>query len=83
MGLEKPVLFIDVPRRIRNPNWKELGIEPVESSIRCQVGEILSAESLDEAPVAIERLLATPGKFRDEVRILREQKVFSSGSQHP
>ena len=79
MGLEKPVLFIDVPRRIRNPNWKELGIEPVEASIRSQVGEILSPESLDQAPAAIERLLASPGRFRDEVRELRVQKVFHLG----
>jgi YidC/Oxa1 family membrane protein insertase len=83
MGLEKPVLFIDVPRRIRNPNWKELEIEPVEASIRRQVGEILSPESLDEAPAAIERLLATPGRFRDEVRKLREQKVFRLGHSIP
>lgn len=83
MGLEKPVLFIDVPRRIRNPNWKELGIEPVEASIRRQVGEILSPESLDQAPAAIERLLATPGQFRDEVRQLREQKVFRLGHSIP
>ena len=83
MGLEKPVLFIDVPRRIRNPNWKELEIEPVEASIRCQVGEILSPETLDEAPAAIERLLAAPGRFRDEVCELREQKVFRLGHSIP
>ncbi len=83
MGLEKPVLFIDVPRRIRNPNWGELGIEPVEASIRRQVGEIISPESLEQAPEAIERLLATPGRFRDEVRKLREQKVFRLGHSIP
>jgi YidC/Oxa1 family membrane protein insertase len=83
MGLEKPVLFIDVPRRIRNPNWKELEIEPVEASIRRQVGEIISPESLAQAPEAIERLLATPGRFRDEVRELREQKVFRLGHSIP
>jgi YidC/Oxa1 family membrane protein insertase len=83
MGLEKPVVFIDVPRRIRNPNWKELGIEPVEASIRLQVGEILSPQSLGEAPAAIERLLAAPGRFRDEVRALREQKVFRLGHSIP
>jgi YidC/Oxa1 family membrane protein insertase len=83
MGLEKPVLFIDVHRRIRNPNWKELEIEPVEASIRRQVGEIISPESLAQAPEAIERLLATPGRFRDEVRELREQKVFRLGHSIP
>jgi YidC/Oxa1 family membrane protein insertase len=79
LGLEKPVLFIDVPRRIRNPNWRELGIEPVESSIREKVGEVLSPESLDLAPVAIERLLSEPGRFREQVRQLREESVYCLG----
>ena len=79
LGLEKPVLFIDVPRRIRNPNWRELGIEPVESSIREKVGEVLSPESLDLAPAAIERLLSDPGRFREQVRQLREESVYRLG----
>jgi YidC/Oxa1 family membrane protein insertase len=79
MGLEKPVLFIDVPRRIRNPDWQELAIEPFESSIREQVGEILSTSELEQAPAVIERLLATPGRFRDRVRELREKSVFRLG----
>ena len=83
MGLEKPVLFIDVPPRIRNPNWKELGLEPVEVSIRQQLGRVLSPASLDEAPAVIERLLAEPGQFREQVRELREQKVFRLGHSVP
>ena len=83
MGLEKPVLFIDVPPRIRNPNWKELGLEPVEVSIRQQLGRILSPASLDEAPAVIERLLAGPGQFRAQVRELREQMVFRLGHSVP
>jgi len=83
MGLEKPVLFIDVPRRIRNPNWRELGLEPVESSIRDQVGEVLLPVDLDQAPVAIERLLAEPHRFRERVRALRERSVFCLGNSIP
>jgi YidC/Oxa1 family membrane protein insertase len=83
LGLEKPVLFIDVPRRIRNPNWRELGIEPVESTIREQVGEIVSPDSLDEAPAAIERLIGDPGRFRARMRELRETMVFRLGRSIP
>jgi CDP-glycerol glycerophosphotransferase (TagB/SpsB family) len=83
MGLEKPVLFIDVPRRIRNPDWQELGIEPFESSIREQVGEVLDPSALDQAPLVIERLLASPDRFRDQVRDLREESVFRLGHSLP
>ncbi len=83
LGLEKPVLFIDVQRRIRNPNWQELGIEPVESSIREQVGEVLSVSSLDQVPAAILRLLAEPDRFVEQIRKLREQGVYRLGHSIP
>ena len=80
MGLEKPVLFIDVPRRIRNPNWQELEIEPFESSIREQVGCILHPDELSRAAEVVERLLAEPAQFQDQIRSLREHHVFRLGS---
>ena len=83
MGLEKPVLFIDVPRRIRNPNWQELGIEPMENTMRGMLGEVVSPDALHEAPAAIERLLADPDRFRDNMRELRETAVFRLGSSVP
>jgi hypothetical protein len=79
MGLEKPVLFIDLPRRIRNPNWQELEIEPIEAAIRSQVGEIVSPASLDDAPTAIERLVNDPERFRVKMRELRDTMVFRLG----
>jgi len=83
MGLEKPVLFIDVPRRIRNPNWRELGIEPIENMIRNQVGEIVSPASLQGAPAAIERLVGDPERFREKMRELRKTMVFRLGHSIP
>lgn len=83
MGLEKPVLFIDVPRRIRNPNWQELGIEPVETSMRTQLGEVVSPDSLLDVPGAIERLLANPEKFQEKMHELRDTMVFRLGHSIP
>ena len=40
-GLGKPVLFIDVPRKVNDPSYTELGIEPIESSIRDVVGMVI------------------------------------------
>jgi YidC/Oxa1 family membrane protein insertase len=82
-GLEKPVLFIDVPRRIRNPNWQELGIEPIESAIREQVGEIVAPDALHQAPAAIERLLGDRDRFRARMREMRQTMVFRLGHSVP
>ena len=83
LGLEKPVLFIDVPRRVRNPNWQAFGIEPIENTMREQLGEVVSPERLSEAPIAIERLLSEPGRFREQMRSLREAVVFRLGHSIP
>jgi len=83
MGLEKPVLFIDVPRRIRNPNWRELGIEPIEAAIRDKIGEIVSPHSLGDVPAAIHRLTGNPERFREKVRELRQALVFRLGRSVP
>lgn len=40
-GLNKPVLFIDVPRKVNNENYHEIGIEPFEVSIRNEIGNVL------------------------------------------
>lgn len=40
-GLSKPVLFIDVPKKINNKNYQEVGIEPFEVAIRNKIGEVL------------------------------------------
>jgi hypothetical protein len=79
MGLEKPVLFIDVPRRIRNPDWQELGIEPMESAIRSQVGAIVAPGELQQVPHEIHELLARRAELLDHMRKLRQQMVFRLG----
>ena len=41
MGLEKPVIYIDLPFKSRNDAWQALGIEPFESWVRDKLGALL------------------------------------------
>ena len=79
LGLEKPVLFIDLPRRIRNPDWQDLSIEPLEASFREMAGEVLSPQRLDEAPERIARLLQDQTDFRQRMEKLRSKMIFNIG----
>lgn len=80
LGLGKPVLFVDLPRRVRNPDWQELGCEPLEASFRKLAGDIVSPQNLAEVPVKISRLLATRLAFRQRMQTLRPQMVFNIGN---
>ena len=46
-GLGKPVVFVDTPRKINNPDYQELGIEPFEVAIRETIGQVLSLDNID------------------------------------
>ena len=50
-GLEKPVLFIDVPRKINNPDYESLGIEPFEVYIREEIGQVISTDQLSSIDI--------------------------------
>ena len=39
-ALNKPVIFCDVPRKVNNPNYLDVDIEPIEVSIRKKIGII-------------------------------------------
>jgi YidC/Oxa1 family membrane protein insertase len=80
LGLEKPVLFVDLPRRIRNPDWQALGIEPREASFRELAGDIVSPQHLDEVPEKIAGLLEKRQEFRQTMMHLRPQMVFNIGN---
>ena len=83
LGLERPVLFVDVARRIRNPDWEDWGMEPLESSIRDRAGAIVSPDELERAPGMIEALLAEPEAFRARADELRDEVVFRLGHSIP
>ncbi len=80
LGLSKPVLYIDVPRRVRNPKYESLDMEPLEVSIRSQVGAVLTPENLDQAPQVIGKLLSNPTQFKESIKELRNSLVYNIGN---
>ena len=51
LGLNKPVLFLDIPRKVNNPDYKELKTEALESFIRDKVGRVVALDEISEIPV--------------------------------
>jgi CDP-glycerol:poly(glycerophosphate) glycerophosphotransferase len=79
LGLGKPVLFVDVPPRVRNPNYAELGLEPMEMRIRRELGTVLPLDRLAEAPRRVAELLHGAAEFRQRSAALRDALAFNFG----
>jgi len=79
LGLGKPVLFVDVPPRVRNPTYAELGLEPMEVRIRRELGTVLPLDRVAEAPQRAAELLLGAADFRTRTAALREAWAFNVG----
>ena len=79
-GLERPVLFIDVPRKVNNPDYGRLTTEPIEVTLRQDLGLVLAPDRVAEAPEAARRLVAEGAGRTRHVAQLRNQYVFNVGT---
>ena len=76
----RPVLYIDVPRKVINPNYQELGLEPFEVSVREKIGAVLAPSDVASAPNIIRSLCDDPGKMSEQIRKVRDENVFNIGN---
>jgi len=60
-GLGKPVLFIDVKKKVNNPDYTNIDIVPFEISIRDKIGKVISPQNLQEI------LTVDTGKLSDSL----------------
>ncbi len=79
LGLGKPVLFVDVPPRVRNPAYVDLGLEPLELRIRRELGAILPLDRVAEAADAVAVLMRGADRFRERMVGLREEWTYNPG----
>jgi len=79
LGTERPVLFLDVPVKIKNENYRDLNIEPLELATRTKIGVIVKPEELATVPTVISQLISAARQYKNAIIELREQYLFHFG----
>jgi YidC/Oxa1 family membrane protein insertase len=74
---ERPVLFIDVPKKKNNSNADRIDVIPIEVSIRKDIGEVIHPNDLNQLPNAVRHCVRNRTKYVDRIRELRFQYVFN------
>ena len=72
LGLEKPVIYIDTPAKIRNKEYENISNSAFEFEIRKQIGTILDLNNLNNLPSLINQIL----KNHDKNSFLKKKKEF-------
>ncbi len=85
-GFEKPVLFVDTRPKVNNADFdafsrfcRERGesLEPIEKSLRSELGDTLQPGRLEAVAQKIDALLADPNATRDRLVRARERTVYN------
>ena len=76
---ERPVMYIDVPKKMRNPDFADIPHIPIEVSIRDKIGVVIPIANIGSIPEKIEELLTNSEVIQKEIKKIREDTVFNIG----
>ena len=75
----KPVLYINTPMKIMNPEYDKIDIVPFDIRIRAQLGGALELDELDKTGAVAADLLSRPEEFREIIQNVKEKEIYNLG----
>ena len=77
---EKPIIFIDVPRKSFNPSAEKFLGMPIEIAIRKNIGEVILTNNIKEIPQILEKFIDKTMTYQEQIQDIRKNIVFNLGS---
>lgn len=77
---KKPVIFIDTPMKIMNPEYKKINVEPFNIWCRDVIGEVVKIDEVDKINDFIKKTLDNEDKYKEEITNLLNSNVYNLGS---
>lgn len=75
----KPSVFIDTKPKINNPDYEKLGIEPLEFTLRDEVGIRVSPQNLEGISDKINELIKNGDGYSKKILGIREKYIANFG----
>jgi len=79
---KRPVVFIDTPPKIQNPEVDRFSNQPVENLFRDQLGFRLPPSSASEVGTAIHQLAFSMEKYSDSIEQVRKEVLYPSSNNN-
>lgn len=75
----KPSMYINTPMKVMNPNYKELGMEPLDITLRDQLGRSVDLDKVDTAGETVQTLLDETPAYREKIEGLIRELIPNFG----
>lgn len=79
LGTERPVIFLDVPKKVHNLSYETLGLEPLEVTLRPQLGKVLALSEIDRVDQIVHDFLRLRQEYQEQLAALRSRVVYNFG----
>lgn len=76
---QKPVLFIDTPPKVNNPNYTKFKAQPLDITLRTKAGLSLGLDELDKTEETVALLLEQSGQYRENILTCRQEVLPQYG----
>lgn len=77
---KKPVLFINTPMKVMNPEYKEIDTVPLNIMIREELGCAVSLDQIHTVKEKAEALMARSDEYREKITAFTEAYVYNHGT---
>jgi YidC/Oxa1 family membrane protein insertase len=78
-GCERPVIYVDVPKKAHNKEYEKIQLVPFETSIRDKIGEVVSPQNIKTIPERIKFLYGHINDFQNKIQKIRNDVIFNIG----
>ena len=77
---KKPVIFIDTPMKIMNPEYKVLNIEPFNIWARDEIGQVVKVEQIDSIGKTIDNIFNNTNQYNQKIAKIVGEYVYNLGN---
>lgn len=75
----RPVLFVNTPMKVMNPEYERIGVVPMNISTRKEIGREIDPNDAERADIVVEEMLAQHERYRETLKRLAYQNVYNLG----
>lgn len=76
---KRPVLFIDTPMKIMNPEYQKIDVEPFNIWVRNEIGEVVSVDNCKDLNKVVSKMLEEGKKYEEKINKLVNDSVYNIG----
>ena len=78
-GLERPVIYIDLPLKVNNPDYQSIDATPLEKFIRSRIGTVIDPWDISRIGETVRNIIENYSDLVPAIRAARDEWIFNVG----